>query len=60
MKFSGGSILLVILAVALILAIVITLTLGGNRSRHGYGFALPEFPAQSTTITSPILSSQLS
>lgn len=41
MKFSGGAIILMILALALIIAMVITLTIGGNYSRHGYGYQLP-------------------
>lgn len=41
MKFSAGTIILIVVALALMIAMVITLTMGGNRSRHGYGFLLP-------------------
>ncbi len=37
MKFSGGMVVLILVALALIVAMVITLWLGGSRSRHGYG-----------------------
>ena len=40
MKFSGGTVILIVVALALIVAMVITLWQGGSRSRHGYG-ALP-------------------
>lgn len=33
--------MLIVLALALMIAMVLTLILGGNRSRHGYGFQLP-------------------
>lgn len=42
MKFSGGTVILIVVALALIVAMVITLWLGGSRSRHGYGALPPE------------------
>lgn len=38
MKFSQDRLILLVLALALLAAMVITLWVGGNRSRHGYGF----------------------
>lgn len=38
MKFSRDRLILLVLALALLAAMVITLWVGGNRSRHGYGY----------------------
>ncbi len=51
MKFSGGAIILMILALALIVAMVITLTIGGNYSRHGYGYQLPAQKPPAVIVT---------
>ena len=42
MKSSGGTVILIVVALALIVAMAITLWLSGSRSRHGYGFLPPK------------------
>jgi len=37
MKYTGGTIILILLALALICGMLLTLWLGASRSRHGYG-----------------------
>jgi hypothetical protein len=50
MKLSGGTILLILLALALICAMVLTLWLGGNRSRHGFSSHQHAVP-----LTTPVI-----
>jgi hypothetical protein len=51
-KFSGGTILLILLVLALLCAMVITLWTGGSRSRHGYGYLLQPAPFTVQMMTS--------
>ena len=42
MKSSGGTVILIVVVLALIVAMALTLWFGGSRSRHGYGALPPE------------------
>jgi hypothetical protein len=41
-KSSGGTVILIVVVLALIVGMALTLWFGGSRSRHGYGALPPE------------------